>query len=294
MKRRGWIIGRTSSLVATLIAFTVVLVVPMWAGAMVPPPEEEKARSRDESDRGPRAGSRRPADLRDRDRFRDEGRRRSRGDRGSGDRARDGSRRGREGGWGSGEFDPRRDEMSPRMIDRVMNLLREEVPEWYGRLADMEERRPERFRRVMRRVQPVVREYTSLRDKHPELAETILEEFRIEGRLRSMGREFREARGNESRQAEIEQDVAQLVKRQFEFKMRRRLARMKDIERRLTRERERFERDKASLSRQVQDKVRQITRGNPEDSLRDRDGERRRERRDAFGDRPQRRPQRRR
>ena len=59
-------------------------------------------------------------------------------------------------------------------------------------------------------------------------------------------------------------------------------------------ERERFERDKASLQRQVEDRVRQITRGRSEDTLRDRDGERRRQRRDAFGDKPKRRPGRRR
>lgn len=294
MKRRSWIIGRASSLVATLTAFTVLMVVPTGAGAVVPPPEEEKARPPGESDRDPRADGQRPADLRDRDRFRDEGRRRPRGDRRPGDRARDGSRPGREGRGGPGEFGRQRDEMSPWMIDRVMDLLREELPEWYGRLEEMREHRPEQFRRAMRRVQPVVREYTSLRDKHPELAETVLEEFRIEGRLRSMGRAFREARGDESRQAEIEQEVTQLVKRQFEFKMRRRMARMEEIQRRLMREREKFEREKISLPRRVQDRVRQITRGNSEGSLRERDGKPRRERRDAFGDKPNRRPQRRR
>ena len=158
----------------------------------------------------------------------------------------------------------------------------------------MRERRPEGFRRAMRRVQPVLREYTALRDKHPDLAETVLEEFRIEGRLRSMGRAFRDAQGDQSRQAEIEKEVVQLVQRQFEFEMCRRVVRMEEIERRLTHEREKFKRDKASLARQVEDRVRQITRGNPEDSLRERDGERRRGRREAFGDRPQRRPQRRR
>ncbi len=184
--------------------------------------------------------------------------------------------------------------MSREMIERVMALLYEELPEWHERLDRMRDDRPERFHRAMRRVMPVVREYRSLRQEQPELAETVLEEFRIEGRLRSMGRAFREAQGDESRQAEIEQEVSQLVQRQFEFKMRRRVARMKEIEQRLMRERERFERDKASLQRQVEDRVRQITRGNPEDTLRDRDGERRRQRRDDFADRPPRRPQRRR
>jgi len=194
------------------------------------------------------------------------------------------------------------------MIERVMNVLREELPEWYGRLDMMREHRPEQFRRAMRRVMPVVREYSSLRREHPELAKTILEEFRIEGELRSMGRAFREARGDEARQREIEEEVSRLVQRQFEFKMRRRVARMEDIERRLRREREKFEREKASLPRLVQQRVRQITRGRPEDSMRDRDGEmrgrdgrlrdreseRRGRHRESFGDKPRRRPQRRR
>ena len=50
MKRRGWIIGRASSLVAMLTAFTVLMVVPTGAGAVVPPPEDEETGVRDESD----------------------------------------------------------------------------------------------------------------------------------------------------------------------------------------------------------------------------------------------------
>lgn len=295
MKRCGWMNGRATLLVAMLMVIAAFLAVPRWAVAVIPPPEDEEPRARDDaSDSDPQAHGQRPAELRPRDRFGDEGRRGRRGDRRRGDRSRESSRRGRDGLGRPGDFDRQRDEMSPRMIDRVMNLLREEVPRWHDRLADMEEHRPAQFRRAMRRMQPVVREYTSLRDRNPELAETILEEFRIEGRLRSMGRAFREARGNESRQRQIEQEVSHLVQRQFEMKMHRRVARLQEIERRLMREREKFEREKAALPRRVHERVRQITRGNREGSLHERDGESRRQRRDIIEDKPERRPQRRR
>jgi hypothetical protein len=291
MKRRNWKISRVCLFAAALTASTVLLAVPTWAAA--PPPDEDEALPQDQVDREPQADDQRPRDVRRRDRFRDEDRV-LRGDRGPGDRPRDGLRRGREGRGGPDDFRGPRDEMSQERIDEVMDVLRQELPQWCDRLNTMRERRPERFRRAMRRVQPVVGEYISLRAEHPELAKTILDEFRIEGQLRKLGRAFREARGDESRQAEIEREIAQLVQRQFEFKMHRREARMKEIEQRLAQEREKFAHDKASLRQQVKDRVGQITRGNSEDTLRRRDGEPRRERRDDFADRPGRRPQRRR
>jgi len=323
MKRRGWKLGRYGWSVLMVSAVTLILATSTRARPIEPPPDDQNAAEsqstskpdalagpraeddraappRDEADKNDETDARPPrrphrrrrAGSRDRDALGNRVRPRPFDERRDGEPPSERSRR-------RGDFRDRqglgrgRDHVSPEMIDRAMEVLSDELPDWYDRLSLLRRHRPEQFDRAMRRVLPIMREYLAMRESHPELARTIIEEFRIEGQLRSMGRAYREARDDPARREELEKEIIHLVQRQFELKMQRRTARLEEIARRLQREREKLQRDQEMLPRLVRDRVRQMTQGDFRDSMRDRDRPRRRQR-DPFRDRPSPRPHRRR
>ncbi len=104
----------------------------------------------------------------------------------------------------------------------------------------------------MRYVLPVFQEYIDLRDSNPELAETIIEEFRIEERLKQLSYQYGAAQENPEERAEIEGELERLVHEQLELRFRRQEFRLEEFERRLHRQQERLEQQRVKLHEEME------------------------------------------
>ncbi|MFQ5430220.1 MAG: hypothetical protein ACE5E1_07915 [Phycisphaerae bacterium] len=215
--------------------------------AAVRPPDDDDASARESqrgTDRGPLAGPR--------------GRRRGRFS------PPDDRPRGRHR-WSREE---RPAEPSPRMIEEAMRILARELPEWHDRLAKLRTRNPRRFRQAVRKFLPIFREYMSLRERDPALAGMVIAEFKIEEQLRQLGRRYAAVPEDAPEREEMDRMIEELVKKQAEFRMRRREARLRDFKERLERQQERlrheiqkFEEEKEHLPELVAERIAQVKRG---------------------------------
>lgn len=149
-------------------------------------------------------------------------------------------------GEGRGFLDDDRP-LPPELIDSVMELIREKLPERYERLTKLRESNPERFERLIRRMAPMLREYRALREQDAEMAETIINEFRTQEELHKLSQQYRELAGDEARQAEIEKEIAALARSQMEIFQKRMEYRLKDMEARLQRQQEFIQQERARL-----------------------------------------------
>ena len=156
---------------------------------------------------------------------------------------------------------PSRRQVSKEMVERVMEVLESELPEWHERLADMRQNDPERFSKVFRRIFPMVREYVSLREHDPEIAETVIEEFKIEHRLRELSRRYQAAEADAVQRSELDATIEELVRRQFELRMKRRRARLDEVEQRLQRQREKYEADMANQDAMISKRIERVKQG---------------------------------
>ncbi len=236
------------------------------------PPQDAEAERSDEGvdDRrpplaGPKAERRKAARsaAMDDDSDADEGRKSRRRD------WRDGG--GRDRGYGpTGEMDPPNrprhrwndaPPIPPEILDELREAVRVEMPELYEHMQSWRERHPEKFEQAMARFYPSLREYMLLRDREPALARTVIEEVKIEMRLRRLSREFREAGEVSPRRAELELELSTLTHRQVDIRMERRAARLRHLEERLRIERERLESDRARLDAIYSERLERVKRG---------------------------------
>jgi len=192
----------------------------------------------------------------------------------------------------------------PEMVLLAMEVIREKMPDYYQRLQRLKHRRPEQFEQAIGKIMPVLMEYVNLREHNAELAETIIEEFKIEQRLRMLGRDFQTAEGDPEKQERLKKEIVRLVNEQFELRHMRRVARLDEFEERLRRQQERLEREREKfemeMSRRgemVANRVEEVKRGKRHGRMRDRmDGRMRKEMRprgprspgsdDEFDERP--------
>ena len=268
--------------VAACVAFVLAWSNPATACAPNRPPEDEGSAQRDDEKKrpplgGPKRRGREPerAQGAERDEAEDTPRldnvqspsRRGR----FGPRGRTRDEEGRRGRRGSRDFRGPGDEPSAEMIDRAMEVLETELPEWHERLAKLRERNPRRFQQMMMtKVMPVMREYMSLRDRKPELARGVIKEFKIEHQLRQLSREYRRAEEDPARRARIEERIGQLVQAQVEIHMQRRIARLQEATERLQREKRKLEEDRENLQDLVARRVERIKHGRFRDDSRGR------------------------
>ncbi len=186
------------------------------------------------------------------------------------------------------------DSLDAETIGRAMEVIRTKLPAFHEKLEQSRRHSPMRFRRTMAKVLPVVREYIHLRDREPELAETIIEEFRIEERLRELGRAYLEAEDRPEEREEMGAEIERLVREQLELRLQRRVFRLDEFERRLHRQMERLERQRARLQEEMERRdewvarrVEEVKSGKPPEEMR-----RHRPRpagpEDEFGERPRR------
>lgn len=236
--------SRTSnSLILLGIAFAAIANGAATTSAWQPPPDDQRNEAgRDEPRTGPGGrGGERP-----RDRFR---------------RRIDERRQGKNGPD---------DELRTEMTDRVMEMLRNNLPEAYAKLQKLRERNPERFRNAIRAVVPTFKEYSMLlRDQRPDLAKGIVEEFKNERRLGELSRQYRDSADDPAKQAQIAQEIESLVRRQAELHLQHMSFRLDQFEKRikeqqemLQRQRDRYEDEKTKLDENVSKRVEEIKKGN--------------------------------
>jgi hypothetical protein len=156
-----------------------------------------------------------------------------------------------------------------------MEVIREKLPEYHQEMEKLRGTSPERFERAMMLVMPVVMEYLDLHERYQKLAETIIEEFKIEQELRKLSREYRKAAEDQQKKTAIEQSLQQLVRRQFELKMQRQAARLTEFEKRLEKqrqqlieERERLEEQKTNIEQLVTERIEEVKSGKVRNSFR--------------------------
>lgn len=206
-------------------ALSVTLFAPNSAAAFQEPPPPDDRQADDGPDGPPRAG---PDDRRGGPR---------------GERPRDRIRRWRENRRSDG-FGPD-DGLPPEMIERIMEMLRDNFPEYHARLNKRREQNPEMFRGAVRRIVPIFKEYMILKDEKPELAAGIIEEFKNEKRLGELSRRYRDAAKDSAAQTAIVAEIEPLVRRQIELHHQRMAFRLEQFEKRIQEQQEALKRQRA-------------------------------------------------
>ncbi|HKQ47120.1 MAG TPA: hypothetical protein VJZ71_03500 [Phycisphaerae bacterium] len=182
------------------------------------------------------------------------------------DRPRDRLRRWREnrGPDGMGPNDG----LPPEMIERILDMLRDNFPEYHARLIKRREQNPEMFRGAVRRIVPIFKEYMLLKDEKPELAAGIIEEFKNERKLGDLSRRYREAAKDPAAQSAIAGEIEPLVRRQIDLHHQRMAFRLEQFEKRiqeqqaaLERQRKHHEEAGSKLEEQVARRVEEIKKG---------------------------------
>jgi len=178
--------------------------------------------------------------------------------------------RGREGfGRGNGE------RPSPEEIEaEVMPILEEKLPAWHKRFSRLKDRNPQRFRRALGRVYPMVREFKRLREEHPELSQGIIDEFQIEHDLRRKAEAFSQAAEGSAEREALLPEIRTMLTRQQELRLQRHRVRLEMFERRLQeqqarlqREREKLARESENVEAEVDRKIEKLKNGDFRDEL---------------------------
>jgi len=142
-----------------------------------------------------------------------------------------------------------------------MTVLKAELPEWHERLSRMCEESPERCRRTIRKLYPMIREYESLKRRDPELAGTVIEEFKLEHELRELARSYRQAEDDAEERERLTDEIEKRVRRQFEIRLLRHESRLAELENRLVQQREKYKKERDQIDTKVSKRVQQIQRG---------------------------------
>jgi hypothetical protein len=129
-------------------------------------------------------------------------------------------------------FGPQGD-LPPEMIERIMEMLRDNFPEYHVRLMKRREQNPTLFRGAIRRIVPIFKEYMLLKDEKPELAVGIIEEFKNEKKLGELSRRYRDGLKDPAAQATIGGEIETLVRRQVELHHQRMAYRLEQFEKRI-------------------------------------------------------------
>lgn len=153
-----------------------------------------------------------------------------------------------------------RPEMSAERIDEFMALLAEKLPGLHTRLQTLREDNAEEFQGVLHRLMPLFREYYGLSERHPELAETVFEEFRIERELRELSREYQAAQesGDAETMTRTESEIRERVRRQLDIRMQRREVRLAEFGERIEAQKRKLQEELAEF-RQEQGSIEELT-----------------------------------
>jgi hypothetical protein len=233
---------------AFLITMTLLLAAPSVRANRLdqqPPPDEERDLPPDDDMRPPPRGPHGPPPG---------------GPRGPG---------GPGGRFGPGQRRPPMDELlTPEFIKEAMEILQQKLPRLHARLTEVQQRSPERFKRMLARAMPPIREYMQLRKRRPDLADSIFREFEIQARLNELSREYRDTENDPARRAQMDAEIQKLVEEQITIHHNRMGARLEEFERRLKdqesqlkRQREMHEKAAAEMQTSIRWKVEDVKAG---------------------------------
>ncbi len=119
------------------------------------------------------------------------------------------------------------------MVNWAMDAMKEKLPRVHERMSYLRQNNPQRFDQAFRKLMPFLREYRGLMEHRPDLAETVLQEFQAEDRLRELSKEYGEARDDAAKKAALEQEMETLVRKQVELREKRMQSRLEEFEDRI-------------------------------------------------------------
>lgn len=119
------------------------------------------------------------------------------------------------------------------MIDFALDAMKTKLPRLHDRLTVLRAKDPKRFEQVFRKLLPIFHEYRDLKERRPDIAEKVMEDFQAEERLRELSNEYLTIKDDAARQTAISQEMEQLVKKQLELRRQRFEARLKEFEDRI-------------------------------------------------------------
>ena len=139
--------------------------------------------------------------------------------------------------------------IAPEMETEVMTLLEAHVPELHRRMAKLRDEKQERYQSALRKMMPMMREFTTLREEHPEMADVVIQEFKTERSVRSLAKRYIEARRDKDADAQtrLEGEFRELMKQRHALQMQRRRFRLEEFRRRLEQEQARLEEEARNL-----------------------------------------------
>ncbi|MBX3393903.1 MAG: hypothetical protein KF841_00905 [Phycisphaerae bacterium] len=155
--------------------------------------------------------------------------------------------------------------LPPDVKEALESIIREEMPEFFRRMSEWRERHPERFDRAMGKFYPPLREYVILREHDPALAATVLEDIRLELQLRKLSMEYQSLDESSPRRAELEQAMAERVRRQIDIRLERREARLRMLSEQLERQRIELQTERSRIEEVSAHRLQQIIKEGADD-----------------------------
>lgn len=140
--------------------------------------------------------------------------------------------------------------LPPELIEQTMEVLREKLPEFARRMEKLQKENPQRFDRAIKMIMPMVMEYRELSERDQKLADTIIQEFKIEHQLRELSKQYQAAAGDAEKQAGYEEKIRELVRQQTDIRLLRQEARLKEFAERLEKQRRQLERERQEVAEQ--------------------------------------------
>ncbi|HUN80878.1 MAG TPA: hypothetical protein VMV81_05135 [Phycisphaerae bacterium] len=119
------------------------------------------------------------------------------------------------------------------MIDFALDAMKTKLPRLHDRLTVLRAKDPKRFEQVFRKLLPIFHEYRDLKERRPDIAEKVMEDFQAEEKLRELSNEYLTIKDDSARQTAISQEMEQLVKKQLGLRRERFEARLKEFEDRI-------------------------------------------------------------
>lgn len=137
----------------------------------------------------------------------------------------------RRGGDKSGKDGP--PPISEEMINWSLDAMKDKLPRLHDRLVALRASDPKRFEQAFRKLLPIFHEYRDLKERRPDIAEKVMEEFPAEDRLRELSKEYLTSKDDAAKQTALSQEMEQLVRKQFDLRRQRMEARLSDFEERI-------------------------------------------------------------
>ena len=117
------------------------------------------------------------------------------------------------------------------MADReiLVDLSQVDFDHPIATLDEIRRYNPQRFEMVFRKLLPHFKEYRALRERRPDLADSVLADIQAEERLRELSRNYADAKDDAGKQASISKEMEQLVRSQIDNRQKRFEARLQEF-----------------------------------------------------------------